>query len=234
MGNSYCASSTFIPIDASLETEAQKLIDRVDKHISRLETADGYGKKSYQVEEDRIDMELGMSRCKVGWVDNDHDLEGSGVWLGHHEDFCPEHARLYVRALVDGLKLETPVQVTWACWYDSLKVDAFTGGGFVIAKDGFERSVDVLHELKPHTQIAGHVRSEIHYIRPEAATKIVVFEDGHWGIHAVDDNGKYTEEVWIEWNGELMSKETAIAHVRDFAIEIGREDLAESYVIKSA
>jgi hypothetical protein len=222
----------FIPIDASLEDQAQKLIDRVEKHIARLETADGYGKKIYQVEDDRIDMELGMSRCKVGWIGDDLDQEGTGVWLGHHEDFCPEHARLYVRALVDGLKLETPVRVTWACWFDSLKVDGFSGGGFVIAKDGFERSVNVEHELEMHTPLAGHVRPEIHYIRPEAATKIVVFEDGHWGIHATDDDGKYTEQVWIEWNDEFMSKEVAIAHVRDFAIEIGREDLAEEYLLR--
>lgn len=65
------------------------------------------------------------------------------------------------------------------------------------------------------------------YIELENVTRLRVHDEGyHWAIDGA--NGRtpqgYTENIWTHWDGEPMDRETALAHVDDFAREVGLPD----------
>lgn len=53
-------------------------------------------------------------------------------------------------------------------------------------------------------------------------TKVrVFFEDDHWAIDAIDDEGNYSEFIWTHYDGVPMTRDEAISHVPEFASEHG-------------
>jgi hypothetical protein len=66
------------------------------------------------------------------------------------------------------------------------------------------------------------------YLPPENATRIRVFM-GYEGyeIDAADEGGDYSDLCWTHFDGELLTKEKAIAVVHEFAAEYGRPELAK-------
>jgi hypothetical protein len=49
-------------------------------------------------------------------------------------------------------------------------------------------------------------------------TKVrVFFEDDHWAIDGIDDEGGFTEAIWASWDGKDMTFVEALDHVGDFA-----------------
>ena len=65
------------------------------------------------------------------------------------------------------------------------------------------------------------------YITPQQATTLRVIRDfDGWAIDAATDDGLCTAEIWTHYDGKVLDRETAIRKTSEFAISIGRADLA--------
>jgi len=65
------------------------------------------------------------------------------------------------------------------------------------------------------------------YITPQQATTLRVIRDfDGWAIDAATDGGLCTAEIWTHYDGKVLDRETAIQKTSEFAISIGRADLA--------
>lgn len=87
------------------------------------------------------------------------------------------------------------------------------------------------------TKMADTKMADTYNIDPAEAILIRVFEEGdHWATDASNgldgDTLKYTDNIWTHFDDKPLTKTAAIEHARDFAREIGRNDLADAVYVE--